>query len=135
MNKAGFIIGNGENILAGMNGDIMAGLFIKPPANLILPVEWFAWGRAITAMVAEENGCWISSFARDKDGYAQIKVDGKQEKLHRLAFRVRHGKEATPCACHSCDNPPCFNPDHIWEGTHKDNVLDRESKGRVRPED
>jgi hypothetical protein len=33
-------------------------------------------------------------------------------------------------ACHTCDNPPCINPEHLFPGTHRENALDRMSKGR-----
>jgi hypothetical protein len=51
---------------------------------------------------------------------------------HRIAWEFEHGR-AVPdglCVCHSCDNPPCCNPGHLWIGTHADNAADKIRKGR-----
>lgn len=60
--------------------------------------------------------------------YAKTKV----VKAHRAAWMAHHGREAPAGAlvCHTCDNPPCCNPAHLFLGTAADNNRDRDSKGR-----
>lgn len=49
---------------------------------------------------------------------------------HRLAFFLAHGRWPEPCGLHSCDNPPCCNARHIFEGTQAQNIADKLAKGR-----
>jgi hypothetical protein len=52
---------------------------------------------------------------------------------HIFALEQRLGRRllAGMCSCHECDNPPCCNPWHLFEGTKKDNAIDAGMKGRL----
>jgi hypothetical protein len=59
----------------------------------------------------------------------------KKYKAHRFAFELSHRSlRAGECACHSCDNPPCCNPAHLFAGTNADNMRDSIAKGRAHRE-
>ena len=79
-----------------------------------------------------DNLCWIvTSHHLDQDGYAQFIRDGKTVKIHRYMYEQKHGKIPQGLmACHTCDNPSCVNPDHIFLGTCAQNLNDRNQKGR-----
>ncbi len=49
---------------------------------------------------------------------------------HRLSFYLHHGYWPNVCR-HRCDNPGCYNPYHLEDGTHADNVADRVARGRT----
>lgn len=78
-----------------------------------------------------ENACWPWK-AGTQRGYGCYSVDGKGHKSHKLAWSLHHGR-AWPegkFGCHTCDNPICCNPIHVWPGTHTENMLDCIRKGR-----
>ena len=82
----------------------------------------------------DNNGCWNWTRGKIKDGYGHIKVDGKTHKVHRISAMIFLNFELTSglCVCHQCDNPSCFNPKHLFIGTHQDNYDDMFVKGRAR---
>jgi len=78
------------------------------------------------------TGCynWIASVERK--GYGKFKVAGRFLPAHRWAWERKNGPiPPGMLACHRCDNPRCVNPDHIFLGTHQDNVDDMIKKGRM----
>lgn len=79
--------------------------------------------------------CWVYTGAVTRDGYGKIsyRVNGKRR--FDLAHRVAYLRWVGPipeglCVLHTCDNPPCCNPEHLFLGTQLDNVVDRDKKGR-----
>lgn len=88
--------------------------------------------------VAEGNKCWIWRGSMEPTGYGKIGfggVDSKREfKAHRVSYEMRYGPiKDGMVICHTCDNPSCVNPNHLFEGTHTDNMRDMGRKGRVNP--
>ncbi len=73
---------------------------------------------------------------RDKNGYGRITINSKKVGAHQLAWVLCSGRFIPPgnrvVIRHSCDNPPCCNPDHLSLGTQKENARDRDSRGRLR---
>ena len=56
---------------------------------------------------------------------------GHTIKAHRLAFLYANGRWPSGLCLHRCDNPPCCNPSHLFEGTSHDNTSDAQRKGRL----
>lgn len=72
---------------------------------------------------------WTGSL--DKNGYGKLKVQGKQYYTHRIAYQLGYGLDPKELfVCHKCDNPKCVNPQHLFLGTHQDNMDDMLRKGR-----
>ena len=82
-----------------------------------------------------ENGCWIvTSHSKSAAGYAQYMVNGKTKYWHRKAYETFVGPiPAGMFVCHHCDEPACINWEHLFLGTHSDNIKDAYRKGRVHP--
>lgn len=60
-----------------------------------------------------------------------MSVKGRLEYTHRISYRLFNGLIPEGHAVmHSCDNPPCVNPNHLSTGTQADNRRDCASKGR-----
>lgn len=68
--------------------------------------------------------------------YGVMWANGYKHKCHRFALSLKLGRPIKDgmLACHTCDNPTCCNPDHLYEGTHKDNWRDCFERGRVNKE-
>ncbi len=74
--------------------------------------------------------CWEWSAGCNSRGYGMVKVNKKAYSAHRLAYYLAKGAPGQLYVCHSCDNPKCCNPNHLWLGTCADNMRDSYEKGR-----
>lgn len=81
-----------------------------------------------------ERGCTEWNAYRDAKGYGAFYFDGKVGRAHRYALERKIGRKLSveELACHTCDNPPCANENHLFVGTNSDNVQDAIKKGRFR---
>lgn len=74
--------------------------------------------------------CWEWK-GNQRAGYGRFKFQGKLYGATRLMWRLTYGTDPTgQLVCHSCDNPSCCNPSHLFLGTDADNNQDKEQKGR-----
>lgn len=85
------------------------------------------------ARVERGPGCWLWTQFRDPEGYGRFWVVSRRRRVraHRVAFELETGiNPGDLFVCHTCDNPRCVHPDHLFMGTSEDNSRDRDSKGR-----
>ena len=84
--------------------------------------------------VIDGNECHNWTGTLTKDGYALLSFKNKKTRAakavleKKLNRKIEKGKET----CHTCNNRKCINPEHLYEGTHKQNALDMAKAGSVR---
>lgn len=92
------------------------------------PLEERFWEKVVKA-----DGCWSWTGATAY-GYGRIGAGGTYGSAlmaHRVSWELHNGPIPEGMnVLHRCDNPPCTNPDHLFLGSHADNVADKVAKGR-----
>ena len=86
------------------------------------------------SLVTISDGCWLwQGGGRDKDGYGLMEYQGKMLRATALSLSI-DGRPVPKgqYACHTCDNPPCVRPDHLYPGTPTQNMADAIARGRLR---
>lgn len=80
--------------------------------------------------VKKTKTCWIWKGGIYSKGYGRFTYKGDYYLAHRFSWFLTFGYLPTKLLCHKCDNPSCVRPDHLFEGTYKDNHADMMAKGR-----
>ena len=98
---------------------------MKPKKNKLTDV----WGRIDKK---SEDECWEWVGGKDTYGYGIIMIDQVSWRSHRVVYTLTYNTIPDKlCVLHSCDNPACCNPKHLWLGTKQDNSIDMVKKRKT----
>ena len=94
--------------------------------NMPPRTNWFYQRYRVT-----ESGCWEWLGCKDVGGYGRVTLKKTNRLAHRCMYEHMNGEIPDGAhICHKCDNRSCINPEHLYLGTHQDNMKDRDAKGR-----
>lgn len=85
----------------------------------------------MSKIAKQDNGCWLWTGSLSRDGYGNFHANNKTMLAHRFSYQFHYGVLPDAEICHSCDTPACVRPDHLFPGTHLQNMRDANRKGRV----
>ena len=81
--------------------------------------------------VFKSDDCWLWIGGKHAKGYGKFSMNSKFIVASRASYILFKGAIGEgKLICHTCDNPPCVNPEHLWEGTNSENQIDSVKKGR-----
>lgn len=108
-------------VLAAKEGEVMA-------AFVAIPIPIRFWAR-----VVKQPGCWVWTGRKDKDGYGILTSKKPPYTLRgpRVSWQIHRGEIPMGLmVLHTCDNPECTNPDHLYLGNNTQNMKDMMDRGR-----
>jgi hypothetical protein len=88
--------------------------------------RWPKWrtDARLARFTVTPDGCWLWQGAHNSKSYAQVRLDGRAQYVHRVIYELANGPIPEDVECdHLCRQPLCVNPDHIELVSHRENVL------------
>ena len=98
--------------------------------------HWPIKDKLLERIVKSNTGCWLWQAAKDICGYGRIWYNNRNSSAHSVSYLEFKGPiPKGNQVLHTCDTPSCINPDHLWLGTHRDNMEDKAKKKRYPKKD
>ncbi len=87
------------------------------------------WNKVVSTPIGL---CWEWRGSKHGEGYGLFKAGRRNYRAHRIMWELFNDtiSHSALCVLHSCDNPGCVNPGHLFLGTQGDNIADKTRKGR-----
>lgn len=84
------------------------------------------WGH-----IKKSDDCWLWQGYKSRKGYGMMRYPKGRATTHRISWFLYYGA-ITPkqFVCHHCDTPMCVRPEHLFLGSHQDNMDDMKEKNR-----
>lgn len=90
------------------------------------------WTGRFWSKVDRSGECWLWTASCNTHGYGSFWLKGKNVGAHIVSYEMTHGPVPDGLhVLHHCDNRPCVRPDHLYAGTHQQNMDDRARRGRT----
>ena len=81
--------------------------------------------------ITKTDNCWLWKGAKKGQNYGSFSINGKDYRAHRIAYKLYiNDYDQSLNVLHSCDHTLCVNPDHLFLGTHQENMNDKVNKNR-----
>ena len=113
----------------GVNPDYV--IFLEEHYSPEPKPDWISVGSAAQFFIKvnDVGDCWEWTGAKNKTGYGVYRIGKKTILAHRYSYIIANNREPDNLVLHKCNNPICVNPYHLYDGSHRDNMLDLRKTG------